>query len=140
MIAGRSDVLEKYKHQPMLEKRHEQLKSQYAVMPVLFKNVVRIEAFLFLYFVAMLIQALIERDARLSMKDQGMSGIPVYFEERECSSPTAYRLLSKFDNVLLNHILVDGREVKSVCTDLSDIQRQILALLHIEESTFRPDQ
>ncbi len=66
------DVLSKNKYQPMLEKRHEQMKFQYAVMPVLFKNVVRIEAFLFLYFVAMIIQALIERAARLSMKDPGI--------------------------------------------------------------------
>ena len=55
-----SDILIKYKHQPMLEKRHEQLKTEYNVMPVLFKNVERIEAFLFLYFIAMAIQALIE--------------------------------------------------------------------------------
>ena len=45
-----SDVLVRYKYQPMLEKRHEQLKTEYSVMPVLFKNVERIEAFLFLYY------------------------------------------------------------------------------------------
>jgi len=33
------EILFMYKHQPMLEKRHEQLKTQYNVIPVLFKNV-----------------------------------------------------------------------------------------------------
>ncbi|OWP56969.1 MAG: hypothetical protein B2I17_03255 [Thermoplasmatales archaeon B_DKE] len=86
----------------------------------------------------MIIQALIERGVRISMKDQGVSSIPVYFEERECSSTTAYRILSKFDNILLNHILVDGMEVKHVSTDISNTQRKILSLLHIEENRFRP--
>lgn len=105
---------------------------------LLFKNVVRTEAFLFLYFVAMIIQALIESDVRISMKDQGISNIPVYFEERECSSTTAYRILSKFDNILLDHILVDGMDEKHVSTDISNTQRKILFLLHIEENRFRP--
>ena len=62
------EILVRYKHQPMLEKRHEQLKTQYNVMPVLFKNVERIEAFLFMYFIAMAIQVLIERDIRMNME------------------------------------------------------------------------
>jgi transposase len=135
-----SDVLLKYKYQPMLEKRHEQLKSEYNVMPVLFKSVERIEAFLFLYYIAMLIQALIERDVRINMRDRNIASIPVYSEERECSSPTAYRILHKFENIVVNHILVDGREVKTVHPRLSDIQKKILSLLDIQEEKFWPDQ
>jgi len=67
----------------MLEKRHEQKIFQFAVMEVLFRNVVRIAAFLSPYFVAMIIQALIGRDARISMKEHGTSSILVYFKERE---------------------------------------------------------
>jgi len=33
MDDGASDILIKYKHQPMLEKRHEQLKPEYNVTP-----------------------------------------------------------------------------------------------------------
>ena len=135
-----SDVLVKYKYQPMLEKRHEQLKSQYNVMPVLFKSVERIEAFLFLYYIAMLIQALIERDIRINMKSGDIASIPVYSEDRECSSPTSYRILSKFENIVMNHILVDGREVKTVHTELSKIQKQILSLLDIQEVKFWSNQ
>lgn len=57
-------VLEKYKYQPQLEKRHEQLKTVRAVAPVLLKSVTRIEALLMVYFLALLIDALIEREMR----------------------------------------------------------------------------
>lgn len=132
-----ADILVKYKYQPMLEKRHEQLKSEYNVMPVLFKNVERIEAFLFLYYIAMLIQALVERDMSIRMKDRNIDSIPIYPEERECSSPTAHRILSRFENVVMNRILMGGKEVKTMHPDLSEAQKQILSLLDIEEERFR---
>ncbi|MCL5989042.1 MAG: IS1634 family transposase [Candidatus Thermoplasmatota archaeon] len=135
-----SDILIKYKHQPMLEKRHEQLKTEYNVMPVLFKNVERIEAFLFLYFIAMTIQALIERDIRINMEKRDIASIPIYPEGRECSSPTAYRILSMFDNIMLNHILIDGREIKKIHTELTEMQKRILWLLDITEEVFWRDQ
>jgi transposase len=56
------DALQAYKHQPSLEKRHQRLKSVLGVRPVLLKSHLRIEAFLFLYFLALMTEALIERD------------------------------------------------------------------------------
>jgi hypothetical protein len=117
------EILVRYKHQPMLEKRHEQLKTQYNVTPVLFKNAERIEAFLFMYFIAMTIQALIERDIRMNMEKRGIASLPIYPEGRECSSPTAYRILSLFDNIMLNHIIINGREIKRIHTDLTEVQK-----------------
>lgn len=43
-----------------LEKRFEQFKSVHEIAPVLFKNPSRIEAFFTVYFLALLIQVLIE--------------------------------------------------------------------------------
>ena len=74
------------------------------------------------------------------MKDQNIISIPVYPEGRECSSPTAYRILSKFDNIVLNHLLLGGREVKTVHPELSNVQKQIICLLNIQEEKFWPDQ
>jgi transposase len=62
------EVLQKYKYQPQLEKRHEQLKTVRAVAPVWLKSVTRIEALLLVYFVALLVDALIERELRRAMK------------------------------------------------------------------------
>ncbi len=96
---GCRDVLEKYKYQPRLEKRHEQLKTVYDVAPMWLNSVARIEAFLFLYFVALLVQSLIERAIRQSMKKNGLESIPIYPESRECYSPTTDRILGIFENL-----------------------------------------
>ena len=53
-----------YKYQPHVEKRHEQIKSLSSVAPVMLKNVDRIEGLLFVYFLALLIESLMEREVR----------------------------------------------------------------------------
>ena len=55
------DVLQAYKGQPMIEKRFEQLKTVLEAAPVLLKDEGRIEALFTLYYLALLVQALIER-------------------------------------------------------------------------------
>jgi len=44
------EILEIYKYQPKLEKRHEQFKTVYGIAPVLLKNITRVEALLFVFF------------------------------------------------------------------------------------------
>jgi transposase len=76
------DLLVAYKHQPSIEKRHQQLKSVLDVMPVNLKSPGRIEAFLFVYFVALLVSSLIERETRQQMKTAKISSLPLYPEGR----------------------------------------------------------
>jgi transposase len=130
------DVLGKYKQQPMLEKRHEQLKTVYAVMPVLFKSIARIEAFLFVYFIAMLIQALIERQLRLSMKKRKIASPPVYSEGRKCISPTADKLLSAFSEVMTHHLLDRESKIDVFETQLSDKQKLLLTLMYVPPASY----
>lgn len=54
-----------------------------------FKSITRIEKFIFVYFKAMNIQSLIERYVRMVKVNSIIMGIPLYSEERECSSPHA---------------------------------------------------
>jgi len=49
------DIFEKYKYQPKLEKRHEQFKTVYGIAPVLLKNITRVDALLFVFFIALAI-------------------------------------------------------------------------------------
>jgi transposase len=129
-------VLEKYKHQPMLEKRHQQLKSVYDVMPVLFKNVERIEAFLFVYFIVMLIQALIERQIRMSMKEGGIRTLPLYPEGKECYSPTTDRVVSIFADVQKHHLFDSGNMIKTFDTPLDELQMTLLSLAGVPTSSY----
>ena len=60
-----AQVLETYKSkQPMVEKRHDLLKNVEAATPMYLKSISRIEALLFVYFVALMVHALIERQVR----------------------------------------------------------------------------
>jgi len=63
-------ALEAYKYQPRLEKRFCQLKSVHQVAPTLFKRVERVEAIMLLFFLALILQAVIERER--SPKHEGV--------------------------------------------------------------------
>src|SRR6266705_3074349 len=62
-------VLRAYKYQPTLEKRHALLKSGLQVAPIFLKKNQRIEALMFVYFLAQLVCALIERQLRDTMRE-----------------------------------------------------------------------
>lgn len=53
-----------------------QLKSVLQVVPMMLKNHLRIEAFLFLYFLALLTEALIEREAPQRMRELNIKKLP----------------------------------------------------------------
>lgn len=127
-----ANALKAYKHQPALEKRHEQMKTVYEVMPLLLKSPSRIEAFLFLYFIALLLQALVERQLRKQMTKAGIGSLPLYYEGRACKAPTADRVFALFSDVRA-HLLMgeDGRPLQRFRDSLSEIQGQILDLLGI---------
>jgi len=122
------DILAKYKFQPRLEKRHEQLKAVYDVTPVFLKKVTRIEGLLFVYFLAMLIQALIEREVRNGMERTGLKCLPIYYEERECEAPTADRLLEAFERLEVNHLWRGDELVQRFKVELNDTEVLLLRL------------
>lgn len=72
-------------------------KSVFAVAPVLLKNEGRIEALLFLYFVVLLVQALLEREVRRAMSARGLTSLPLYPEDRDCPAPSAHGIFQVFD-------------------------------------------
>lgn len=72
-----AQVLRKYKQQPYLEKRMYTTKSILEVAPVFLKLPRRIEAITFLYFVALMIIALMERNIRSNMKRQAIEKLPI---------------------------------------------------------------
>jgi transposase len=125
------DILSIYKYQPFVEKRHEQLKSAAEVVPVNFKTPERIEAYLFLYFIAVMVHALVEREVRDAMKARGIRSIPLYPEERACRAPTADKLLGLFDPLRRHRLFNGDRLVKTFWDELSDVQRLVLDLLGI---------
>jgi transposase len=130
------DLLTTYKYQAFVEKRHEQLKTAAEVVPVNYKTPERIEAFLFLYFIAITLHGLLERQVREAMKARGIRSIPLYPEERACRAPTADKLLGLFENLRRHRLFNNGQTVKTFWDPLTDVQRLVLDLLGISTTVY----
>lgn len=133
-----AELLDRYKYQPCLERRHEQLKSGLLVAPMWLTNATRIEALLFLFFVALLVRALIEREIRDRMKQEDLKTLPIYPEERDCPAPTAERIFDIFATIQ-RHDLLDprGHVVQTFEPELTSTQRRVLKLLGLTPSIYR---
>ena len=130
------EILEKYKYQPKLEKRHEQFKTVYGIAPVLMKNITRIEALSFVFFIALLVQSIIEREIRLNMEKAGLEKIPIYPEMRQCASPTTDKVLNLFNNVQCQYLIDKGILIKTFNPKLNDVQALVLDLLNIPRRVY----
>jgi transposase len=132
-----AQVLEAHKGQPMIEKRFEQVKTVHEIAPVFLKDEGRIEALFTLYFLALLVQALIERELRLAMTRENVDELPLYPEQRQCRRPTTEQILRLF-SLAERHKLIEGAHTVQVFdVPLTDLQRQVLTLLGVSEQVFR---
>jgi transposase len=130
-VAAFSDLelLHAYKRQPVIEKRFAQLKTDFEVAPVYLKAVHRIQALLCMYFFALLVEALLERQLRQAMQKEEIEALPMYPEGRACRWPTARRVLDLFESVQ-RHTLEQPRQPAEVMvTELTRLQRKLLKLL-----------
>ncbi len=132
-----AQVFEAHKRQPNIEKRFKQTKTVFEIAPVLLKNEGYIKALFFVYFLALLVQALIKRDLRLAMKREGIDELPLYPEERMTHRPTTEQIFRLF-SLTQRHVLQHNREtIRCFEPELTDLQRQILKLLGIPDSVYR---
>jgi len=123
------ELLKIYKRQPTIEKRFSQLKTDFEVAPVYLKAVHRIQALLAMYFFALLLEALLERELRGAMQRKGIESLPLYPEGRPCRWPTARRVLDLFEPVQRHTLKHGKRPAEVLVTDLTRVQRRLLNLL-----------
>jgi transposase len=123
------DLLHAYKRQPAIEKRFSQLKTEFEVAPVYLKAVHRIQALLCVYFFALLVEALLERQLRRAMQQHDIEALPLYPEGRPCRWPTARRLMDLFESVQRHTLAHRQRPAEVLVTDLTRLQRKLLRLL-----------
>jgi transposase len=129
------ETLQAYKRQSVIEKRFSQFKTDFAVAPVYLKNVSRIQSLLCVYFFALLVQALLERELRTAMHAAGIESLPLYPEGRACKRPTTRRLLDVFAPVQ-RHTLTNNGRSETFVTQLSHLQQRILKLLNIPSTSY----
>jgi transposase len=130
------DVLHAYKRQPQIEKRFEQLKTDFAIAPVFLKDVGRIEALFCVYFVVLLVEALLERELRQAMAREEIASLPLYPEGRPCRCPTARRLLDLFEPIQRHTFQQADAEPTTLVTELSPLQRRLLRLLGLPTTIY----
>jgi transposase len=132
------EILEAHKRQAGIERRFRQLKSVFELAPVFLKNEGRIVALFTLYFLAMLLQAIMEREIRNSMQKAGIKSLPLYPEERESKLPTASMVFRIFSLVDRETILAEGQELAVFEPELTELQLQLLELLNVPRTSYVP--
>jgi len=131
------EALGKYKYQPFVEKRHEQLKSVFSVTPVWLKGVARVESLLWLYYVVELVQALLEREVRRQMQEQGVRSLALYPEGRPSEAPTAALTLGVLEGHRRHRLLDEqGHELRRFHDPLAEPAQQLLDLLGVDGAPY----
>jgi transposase len=130
------ELLRVYKRQPTIEKRFAQLKTDFEVAPVYLKSVHRIQALLCVYFFALLVEALLERELRQAMQKRQIEALPLYPEGRACRWPTARRVIDLFETQQRHTLLRRARPAEVLTTELTRLHRRLLKLLGLTASDY----
>lgn len=131
-----AQVLRIYKQQPRLEKRFNTTKSVLEVAPVFLEKSARIEAIIFLYFVALMVISLIERAVRKKMAEESIESLPILPQKMKTASPTWNNLRYLFRNVHLSQIFIKDHLVKQTLKGLQEIHVEVLRLLGVPASAY----
>ncbi len=129
-------VLEIYKFQPFLEKRHSQLKTWQEVTPVLLKKDERVVAYLHMHVMALMVATLIERQLRRAMKRRSIAALSLYPEERPCPYPTVFDIVRVFRGVERFEVL-NGDNLTLFPAQLNPLQKQLLEMLEVPISLYQ---
>jgi len=128
-------VLQHYKYQPNLEKRFSLFKSVCEVAPIYLKSNRRIEALMFVYFIAMLIAAILERRLRKEMEAKGIKSIKSLPEERPSATPTWEQIVRLFEGFSRYDLIDRKKLVRSFNDKPSEIQKQVLTLVSLKSAS-----
>jgi transposase len=123
LSAGR--ILELYKHQQIVERRHRDLKQTLKVRPIFLHNDDRIYALVSIIGIALLIFGLIESQTRQALGDDEQ--LPGLLPEGRAAKPTGRNILAAFQGFGLTYTH-NGIELDR----LTHTQQRILELLEIQ--------
>jgi hypothetical protein len=123
-----AEVLRAYKDQAQVERRFHHLKGPLAVAPMFLKNPDRIAGLLCVLVWALMVLALMERQARRDLGGEPLYGL--YPEGRPSPSPTGPSLIERLSGLCIV-IVHQGSEVVRRLAQLDPLQRRIIQLLGI---------
>lgn len=133
-----AELLRIYKFQPHIERRHATFKGVIEAAPLTLKSDTRIDALGFCLYVALLVHALVERELRRAMTEEGVASLPLYYEDRACAAPTAARVFEVLEP-LWHTAIYSGDDLLMVAPPSIDpLQQRILTLLKIPTQAYEP--
>ena len=132
---SKKELLLIYKYQPYVEKRHALLKTELEVAPVYLKKPRRAAGLVHAAFLAMMVDALIERTLRNGMRHERLESLPILPEGRPSKTPTTARLLEMFSGVCW-YEFERGDETVTFPIELTPLQRQLLELLEVDPTDY----
>ena len=132
---SKREILEIYKYQAYLEKRFALTKSEYGVAPIFLKKPHRVVALLHVYFFAITLSALLERQVRAAMRARAIGKIPILPEGRATATPTTPRILENFTDVSWSEFRERDRVV-SFPVELDKTQRSLLDLADVPRTLY----
>lgn len=137
-LARRSkrEILDIYKYQPYLEKRFALTKSEYGIAPIFLKKPRRVVALLHVYFVAIMLSALLERQVRSAMSRQGIEKISILPEGRATATPTTPRILENFADVSW-YAFREGDRSLSFPVELKPVVSLLLGLADVPRELYK---
>ena len=104
--------------------------------PLLFKKIERVEANMFIFFVALMAQALLEREIRSALNRHKKGPLKLYPEDRDAIHPTTSQILKTFAGISSYAIEVEPGRFEEYRDELKPVHREVLALLNIDEQRF----
>lgn len=133
--SSKRDLIVTYKYQPYVEKRFSHFKTDLEVAPVYLKKPRRAAGLVQAYFVALLVDALMERRLRAAMSQTKIAALPLLPEGRPTETPTTPRILEAFTSVVW-HEFERREELVTFPVQLTQLQQDLLRLLGVQKDLY----
>jgi len=111
-------------------------KSILKVAPVFLKKPRRIEAMTFLYFIALMIVSLMERNIRKNMAEQQVEKLPILPNRMNTKKPTWNNINYFFERVHLSLIEKENRIIQTTLKGVTALHETVLKLLGVSTSAY----
>jgi len=125
-----------HKNQYKSEHTNRRAKSSYKLEPIYLHTPERIEAFLFLFKIALQLIVLIERSARtnIAKRDKGLDNFMP--NRKDVRNPKTEYLLTEFQYIVRGEMVLPDKNTYGFVSELNNLQKDILSVLEVPLECF----
>jgi transposase len=133
------DAMLNHKNQYKSEHTNRRAKGEYQLEPIYLHKPERIEAYLFLFKIALQLLVLIERTARknIAKRDKGLDNFRP--NRKDVRNPKSEYLLKEFQYVVRGKILLQNGDIRYFVSEPKGLQKEILEILEVPSLCFTYD-